>query len=131
MVLFRDNVMGLLEKLFQLRLVEDAIDVIKKGLDVIAKYFNLIVEKSGFNVFNFFDSKNLIRLTRKNNLVVSSEMLVFKVINEYIKNHPNLSQEESEALFETVRFPFLSFGINMKSSLWIKCELIVEFRGIE
>lgn len=86
-------------------------EVISKGLELCAKFFSNLVEKSGVSIFNFFPSKYLIRLTRRNNLVVSSEMLVFNVVNEYIRSHSSeLSPEEINVLFETIRFPFLSFG---------------------
>src|SRR5690348_7147421 len=40
-------------------------------------------------------------------------MIVYKVVCEYVRvNKEKLKQEEINELFETVRFPFLTFGKN-------------------
>ncbi len=45
-----------------------------------------------------------------------SEMIVYKVVCEYVRvNKEKLKQEEINELFETVRFPFLTFGKNLSS----------------
>ena len=53
----------------------------------------------------------LIRLIRRNNLAVASEMVVYKVVCDYIESHPELLADENRSLFEAVRFPFMTFGI--------------------
>ncbi len=43
-------------------------------------------------------------------------MIVYKVVCEYVRvNKEKLKQEEINELFETVRFPFLTFGKNLSS----------------
>jgi hypothetical protein len=97
----------------------DAEEVINKCLQVIAKNFNYIVTSSSYsssssttklNPFHNLPIHILIRLTKSDNLAVASEFTVYSVVAEYVKMHrEQLKTEDIVVLFETVRFPFLSF----------------------
>ena len=77
---------------------------------MIAKNFGLLVDGSSGS-FNDIPVRKLISITSRDNLAVASESVVYKVVCVYVNhNRSHLSDQDVKDLFETVRFPFLSFG---------------------
>lgn len=71
----------------------------------------MIVESNGPAVFNFLPAKTLTGLTARNTLAVANEIIVYRVVCTYLAvRKSELSDEEIKDLWETVRFPFMSFG---------------------
>eukprot|EP00027_Filamoeba_sp_ATCC50430_P014998 CAMPEP_0168573390 /NCGR_PEP_ID=MMETSP0413-20121227/18504_1 /TAXON_ID=136452 /ORGANISM="Filamoeba nolandi, Strain NC-AS-23-1" /LENGTH=485 /DNA_ID=CAMNT_0008606627 /DNA_START=66 /DNA_END=1523 /DNA_ORIENTATION=- len=104
--LTRDMALGMLQKSIEF----NAEDVMYKCMQVIAKNFGMIVESNGPSVFNFLPVKTLTGLTARNTLAVANEMIVYRVVCTYLTARKSeVSEEESKELWETIRFPFMSF----------------------
>jgi hypothetical protein len=127
----RENALTMLQKAIHF----DAEEVANKCITVICKNFNQIASMSfpsstvsqsststSVTVSHHIPTTNssitlnslplpvVIRIMKQNNLAVSSEFVVYKTVCSYIEaNKAQLNQQDITSLFETVRFPWLTY----------------------
>lgn len=102
----RDNALTTLKEAIRF----NAEEMISKCLQVVTKNFSPIVESG--SSFSFLPVELLVRLIRRDNLAVSSEVVVYQVVCQYVDSHLELNEEEINLLFGAVRFPFLTIGMH-------------------
>eukprot|EP01113_Clastostelium_recurvatum_P049604 TRINITY_DN9217_c0_g1_i3.p1 TRINITY_DN9217_c0_g1~~TRINITY_DN9217_c0_g1_i3.p1 ORF type:complete len:565 (-),score=134.25 TRINITY_DN9217_c0_g1_i3:31-1695(-) len=84
---------------------------------------------SGSSTLNSLSLPVMLRLMHQNNIAVSSEYVVYRTVCSYIQaNKADLSQQDIYSLFETVRFPWLTYQqlTESKSNPLVPHELITE-----
>jgi hypothetical protein len=86
-------------------------EVISKCILVIARNFSHIVHSvSDESVFQFLPPHVMLTLLNHGSLAVMSEYVVYQTVCDYIHSKgDDLTKQEKESLFETVRFPYLNY----------------------
>jgi len=105
----------------------NAEEVASKCITVICKNFNQIASlnsahspsalqinhhiptSSTTTTLNSLPLSTIIRILKQNNLAAASEFVVYKTVCSYIELHKELSASDIASLFETVRFPWLTY----------------------
>jgi hypothetical protein len=102
----RENALLILQTVIDMN-VEN---VITRAIQIIARNF-LHLTQTNPRSLHMLPVSFLIRLIKRNNLAVPSELVVYQAVCNYIEaNQAKVSQPDIESLFQQVRFPFLSFG---------------------
>ncbi|KAJ5070781.1 hypothetical protein M0811_01762 [Anaeramoeba ignava] len=97
----KNNVLDVLAKSIEYH----ADDVTSKCIYLIAKNFCFLDQSN----FNWMPYEIFLKLISHDHLGVKSESTVYYTICQYIKNHPNINEEEAKILMVSVHYPYLNY----------------------